>query len=77
MTFAGLVREAAERALLDAEVEWPEIDAFVVGKGPDFMEGVMSPELSLVDALGAAGKPLLRAYTSGMRAASRPTRGST
>jgi acetyl-CoA C-acetyltransferase len=65
VTFAGMVREAAERALLDAEVDWREIDAFVVGKGPDFMEGVMSPELSLVDALSAAGKPLLRAYTSG------------
>jgi len=65
VTLGGLVREAAERALLDAELGWHEIDALVLGKGPDFMEGVMSPELLLAEALGAVGKPVLRAYTSG------------
>jgi acetyl-CoA C-acetyltransferase len=65
VTLAGLVREAAERALLDAEMGWHDIDAVVLGTGPDFMEGLMSPELYLADALGAVGKPIHRAYTSG------------
>ena len=62
---AGLVREAAERALTDAELDWREIEAVVIGKAPDIMEGLMSPELYLADALAAAGKPIFRAYTSG------------
>jgi acetyl-CoA C-acetyltransferase len=65
VSLAGLVREAAERSLLDAELDWREIDAVVLGKAPDIMEGVMSPELYLADALAAAGKPIFRAYTSG------------
>jgi len=65
VSIAGLVREAAERALADAELEWSEIDAVVVGKAPDMFEGVMMPELYLADALGAAGKPMLRVHTAG------------
>lgn len=65
VSLGGLVREAAERALADAELDWTEIDAVVLGKAPDFLEGVMSPELYLADALGAVGKPIHRAYTSG------------
>jgi len=65
VTMGGLVREAAQRALLDAELDWSEIDAVVLGKGPDIIEGLMSPELHLADALGAVDKPILRAYTSG------------
>jgi acetyl-CoA C-acetyltransferase len=65
VTLSGLVREAAEGALLDAEVEWGEIEAVVLGKAPDILEGLMSPELHLADALAAAGKPVFRAYTSG------------
>ncbi len=65
VTLGGLVREAAARALADAGVDWADIEAVVIGKAPDILEGVMSPELLLVDALGAAGKPVLRAYTSG------------
>lgn len=65
VTLGGLVREAAERALADAGLDWREVDAVVLGKAPDMLEGVMSPELHLADALGAAGKPLYRAYTSG------------
>ena len=42
-----------------------DIDAVVVGKAPDLFEGVMMPELYLADALGAAGKPLLRVHTAG------------
>ncbi len=62
---AGLCREAVDRALADAALELAEIDAIVVGKAPDLFEGVMMPELYLADALGAAGKPLLRVHTAG------------
>lgn len=65
VTLGGLVREAAERALLDAELDWGAIDAVVLGKAPDVLEGLMSPELHLADALAAVGKPIVRAYTSG------------
>jgi acetyl-CoA C-acetyltransferase len=60
-----LVREAALAALADAELEWRDIDAVVIGKAPDFFEGVMMPELILGDALGAVGKPVLRVHTAG------------
>ncbi len=65
VSMAGLVREAAQRALADADMGWDDIDAVVVGKAPDFFEGVMMPELYLADALGAVGKPLLRVHTAG------------
>lgn len=65
VTVGGLVREAAERALLDAGLDWGAIDAVVLGKAPDILEGLMSPELQLADALAAVGKPIIRAYTSG------------
>jgi acetyl-CoA C-acetyltransferase len=65
VTLGGLVREAAQRALDDAGIDWRGVDAVVLGKAPDMLEGVMSPELHLADALGAVGKPVYRAYTSG------------
>ncbi len=65
VTIAGLVREAADRALEDAGMTWREIDAVVIGKAPDMFEGVMMPELYLADALVAAGKPLMRVHTAG------------
>jgi acetyl-CoA C-acetyltransferase len=65
VSMAGLCREAIDRAMLDAEVGWDEIDAVVIGKAPDLFEGVMMPELFLADALGAVGKPLLRVHTAG------------
>jgi acetyl-CoA C-acetyltransferase len=65
VSMAGLLREAIDRALADAQVGWDDIDAVVVGKAPDFFEGVMMPELSLADAIGAVGKPLLRVHTAG------------
>ena len=65
VSMAGLVREAAARALADAGLTWRDIDAVVVGKAPDFFEGVMMPELYLADALGASGKPLFRVHTAG------------
>jgi acetyl-CoA C-acetyltransferase len=65
VSMAGLVREAAQRALDDAGMDWTDIDSVVVGKAPDAFEGVMMPELYLADALGAVGKPLMRVHTAG------------
>src|SRR5262249_57173023 len=65
VSIAGLVREAALRALEDAGLGFRDIDAVVLGKAPDMFEGVMMPELYLADALGAAGKPMLRVHTAG------------
>ena len=42
-----------------------DIDAIVVGKAPDFFEGIMMPETYLAEALGAVGKPLFRVHTAG------------
>jgi acetyl-CoA C-acetyltransferase len=65
VTMAGLAREAAAAALADAGLEWSGVDAVVLAKAPDIIEGVMSPELHMAAALGATGKPTFRAYTSG------------
>jgi acetyl-CoA C-acetyltransferase len=65
VSMAGLVREAVYRALDDAHLGMDDIDAVVVGKAPDFFEGVMMPEGYLAEALGAVGKPLFRVHTAG------------
>ncbi|WAL47135.1 thiolase domain-containing protein [Rhodococcus pyridinivorans] len=65
VSMSGLVREAIDRAMADAQVGWDDIDAVVIGKAPDLFEGVMMPELSMVDAIGATGKPMLRVHTAG------------
>ncbi len=65
VTMDGLVREAALRALEDAELTFADIDAVVIGKAPDHLEGVIMPELSLCDALCAVGKPIHRVHTAG------------
>ncbi|WP_113700487.1 thiolase domain-containing protein [Nonomuraea lactucae] len=65
VSIAGLVREAAIRALDDAGLTFKDIDAVVIGKAPDLFEGVMMPEAYLADALGAAGKPMMRVHTAG------------
>jgi acetyl-CoA C-acetyltransferase len=65
VSIAGLLREAVDRALADAELTFDDIDAIVIGKAPDLFEGVMMPELYLAEALGAPGKPLLRVHTAG------------
>ena len=70
LSLDGLVREAALRALEDADLEWKDLDAIVIGKAPDALEGVMMPELSLCDALGAVGKPIHRVHTAGSVGAS-------
>ncbi len=53
-----------------------DIDAIVIGKAPDALEGVMMPELSLADALGAVGKPIHRVHTAGSVGASTAITGA-
>ncbi len=65
VSLPGLVREAALLALDDAQMTWDDIDAVVIGKAPDFFEGVMMPEITLAEAIGAVGKPILRVHTAG------------
>jgi acetyl-CoA C-acetyltransferase len=65
VSIGGLVREAVGRALTDAGVTMAEIDAVVIGKAPDPLEGVVMPELWLADALALAGKPVFRVHTAG------------
>jgi acetyl-CoA C-acetyltransferase len=65
VSIAGLVREAAQNALDDADLGWDDIDAVILGKAPDMFEGVVMPELYLTDALGCNGKPMLRVHTAG------------
>jgi acetyl-CoA C-acetyltransferase len=65
VSIPGLLREAVDRALEDAECTLADVDAVVIGKAPDAFEGIVQPELFLADALGANGKPLLRVHTAG------------
>ena len=65
VSMAGLLREAAQRALDTAHKTWSDIDAVVMGKAPDFFEGVMMPEIYLAEALGCVGKPIMRVHTAG------------
>ena len=60
VSIPGLVREAVDRALLDAGLDYADIDAVVMGKAPDQLEGVMQPEQFLAGALGAHLKPLIQ-----------------
>jgi acetyl-CoA C-acetyltransferase len=77
VSLEGLVREAVLRALDDAELTFKDIDAIVLGKAPDALEGVMMPELSLGDAIGAVGKPIHRVHTAGSVGASTAITGTT
>jgi acetyl-CoA C-acetyltransferase len=65
VSIAGLIREAIDRALIDAELTLRDVDAVVIGKAPDAFEGIVMPELFLADSLGATNKPLLRVHTAG------------
>ena len=64
-SMAGMVRVAADRAMADAGLTWNDIEAVIIGKAPDFFEGVLQPELILAEALGAVGKPMMRVHTAG------------
>src|SRR5215510_3660885 len=70
VSIPGLVREAVDRALQDAGLQHKDIDAIVIGKAPDMLEGVAQPEQFLAGALGAHLKPLVRVHTAGSVGAS-------
>src|SRR5262249_3604722 len=62
---AEMVRMAVDRALLDAGLSHEDIDAIVLGKAPDPLEGIMQPEQYLAGALGAHLKPIIRVPRAG------------
>ena len=64
-SMAGMLREAAANALEMSGKGWDDIDAVIMGKAPDFFEGVMMPEVYLAEALGCVGKPIMRVHTAG------------
>ncbi len=70
VSIPGLVREAVDRCLADAGLEHGDIDAVIIGKAPDMLEGVAQPEQFLAGAVGAHMKPMLRVHTAGSVGAS-------
>lgn len=65
VTQAGLAREAAMRALEDADLTIDDIDSIVVCTGPVLFAAVNQPEKWLADALGARLKPVVRVTSGG------------
>jgi acetyl-CoA C-acetyltransferase len=64
-----LVREALDRCLASKDVSFGQIDAVVVGN-MELFEGINMPEQWMVDAMGAAGKPVHKLNTGGTVGAS-------
>jgi len=62
---AGLVREAVDAALEDAELTIEDIDSVVVCSGPALFGAVNQPEKWLVDACRARLKPVVRVTSGG------------
>lgn len=62
---AGLVREAVDRALADANLTIEDIDSVVVATGPVLFAAVNQPEKWVVDAIGATLKPVVRVTSGG------------
>ncbi|HVE26310.1 MAG TPA: thiolase domain-containing protein, partial [Sporichthya sp.] len=60
VTQVGLAREAAQRALRDADLTMDDIDSVIIATGPVLFAAVNQPDKWIVDALGAAGKPVVR-----------------
>jgi len=65
VTQVGLAREAAIRALQDADLTMDDIDSVIVCTGPVLFAAVNQPEKWLVDALGARLKPVVRVTSGG------------
>ena len=61
----GLVREAIDRALEDSGSTFDDIDAVVVGKAPDFFEGVMTTGMPSAQAMQTVQKNIVSARYAG------------
>jgi acetyl-CoA C-acetyltransferase len=62
---AGLVREAVNKALEDANLTFADIDSVVVASGPALFGAVNQPDKWLVDACGGYMKPVVRVTSGG------------
>lgn len=65
VSYPELIYEAVGRAFEDSGLSPEDIEAVVSGSMPPAMEGVANPHLYWADAMGAAGKPLIRTATCG------------
>lgn len=64
-SYPELVREATKAVLEDAQTTVDSVDAVIVSMAPDAIIGVSHGERWIVDACGAAGKPMMRVHTGG------------
>jgi acetyl-CoA C-acetyltransferase len=65
VSYPELIYEAVSRAFEDSGLDPNHIEAVISGSMPPAMEGVNNPHLYWADAMGACGKPLIRAATCG------------
>lgn len=65
ISYPELIYESVSMAFQDSGLCPEDIEAVVSGSMPPAMEGVNSPHLYWVDAMGAKGKPLMRIATCG------------
>lgn len=65
VTYPELLREGAELAVADAGLSMMDMEAVVIPLAPDALIGVDHGERWVVDALGVAGKPVMRINTGG------------
>jgi acetyl-CoA C-acetyltransferase len=64
-TYSALVSSSARSALDSCGLEMTDIDAVVLALAPEALMGINHAERICVDALAAAGKPLMRVQTGG------------
>jgi acetyl-CoA C-acetyltransferase len=64
-SYVSLLKEATDRALEAARLKMDDIDAVVLALAPEALMGVNHAERWCVDAVGAAGKPIIRVQTGG------------
>lgn len=64
-SYPELIRAATKAVLEDAQTTIESVDAVVISMAPDAIIGVSHGERWIVDACGAAGKPMMRVHTGG------------
>jgi acetyl-CoA C-acetyltransferase len=65
VTYPELVREGAELALRDANLQMKDIEAVVVPLAPDALIGIGNGERWIIESIGATGKPVMRVNNGG------------